>query len=109
MLVVPNFEQLEKWAKASNLTWASTSQLLTMPTVQAKMEKEVFGALSGLAKFELPKKVALIEQDFSIERGELTPTLKVKRRVIDRTYKSRIDQLYEGDDLTATSDWGTPG
>jgi long-chain acyl-CoA synthetase len=109
MLVVPNFEQLERWAKASNLTWASNSQLLEMPTVQAKMEKEVFGALSGLAKFELPKKVALIEQDFSIERGELTPTLKVKRRVIDRTYKSRIDQLYEGDDLTATSDWGTPG
>jgi len=97
MLVVPNFEQLERWAKLKNLIWTSRAQLLTMPTTRAKMEKEVFATLSGLAKFELPKKIALIEQDFSIEQGELTPTLKVKRRVIDRSYKSRIDELYEDD------------
>ena len=48
----------------------------------------------GLARFETPKKIALLEHDFSIERGELTPTLKVKRRVIDKTYKDVIDKLY---------------
>jgi long-chain acyl-CoA synthetase len=42
----------------------------------------------------MPKKLALLEHDFSVERGELTPTLKVKRRVIDRTYKPVIDELY---------------
>jgi len=101
VLVVPNWEQLEKWAKIKNLLWTDRSQLLEMPIVHAKMEKEVFGKLQGLAKFETPKKVALLEHDFSIERGELTPTLKVKRRVIDRTYHDVIDRLYEDEHAAA--------
>jgi long-chain acyl-CoA synthetase len=68
-----------------------------MPTVKAKLEKEVMEELSGLAHFEAPKKVALLEHDFSIERGELTPTLKVKRRVVDKQYKALIDGLYGED------------
>jgi long-chain acyl-CoA synthetase len=100
MLVVPNFEQLEKWAKQRNILWTDRAQLLQMPTIQAKMEKEVREQLAGLAKFETPKKIALLEHDFSIETGELTPTLKVKRRVIDKNHKARIDALYL-DELTA--------
>jgi len=66
-----------------------------MPTTQAKMDKEVMAELEGLAHFESPKKIALLEHDFSIERGELTPTQKVKRRVVDQHYKQLIDSLYE--------------
>jgi long-chain acyl-CoA synthetase len=97
VLVVPNWEQLEKWARIKNLLWTDRAQLLEMPIVHAKMEKEVYAKLEGLARFEMPKKVALLEHDFSIERGELTPTLKVKRRVIDKTYRDVIDRLYESD------------
>ena len=50
--------------------------------------------LAALASFESPKKIALLEHDFSLERGELTPTMKVKRRVIDKDYKEMIDKLY---------------
>jgi len=57
----------------------------------------VQGELDGLAHFEMPKKVALLEHDFSIERGELTPTQKVKRKVVDKNYKSLIDSLYADD------------
>src|SRR5690349_2126266 len=96
VLVVPNWDQLEKWAKLHNILWTERAQLLAMPTIHAKMEKEVFAELEGLARFEQPKKMALLEHDFSIERGELTPTLKVKRRVIDKTYKSLIDSMYSG-------------
>jgi long-chain acyl-CoA synthetase len=95
MLVVPNWDSLEKWAKIKNIIWTDRKQLLAMPTVRAKMEKEVNGTFAGLAHYEAPKKLALLEHDFSIERGELTPTLKVKRRVVDKTYKELIDSLYE--------------
>ena len=50
--------------------------------------------LPALARFEMPKKIGLLEHDFPIERGELTPTLKVKRRIVDKSYKSLIDSLY---------------
>jgi long-chain acyl-CoA synthetase len=95
ILVVPNFDQLEKWAMKRNIIWTDRAQLLRMPTIQAKMEKEVNNELAGAAHFELPKKVGLLEHDFSIERGELTPTQKVKRRAIDTHYKALIDSLYE--------------
>jgi long-chain acyl-CoA synthetase len=95
MLVVPNFEHLERWAAQHNILWTDRSQLLAMPTIQAKMEKEVGEAYVGLAKFETPKKLALLEHEFSIERGELTPSLKVKRKVVDANYKAIIDKLYE--------------
>jgi long-chain acyl-CoA synthetase len=94
MLIVPNWDNLEKWAKLENILWTDRAQLLAMPTVHAKMEKEVQSKFDGLAHFETPKKIALLEHDFSVDSGELTPTLKVKRRVIDRNYKSVIDHLY---------------
>lgn len=94
VLIVPNWDQLEKWAASENISWISRTELLAMPTINAKMEKEVKTQLAGLASYETPKKVALLEHDFSIERGELTPTLKVKRRVIDQTYQPLIDGLY---------------
>ena len=89
VLVVPNWDTLEKWAKSSNIAVDATdADALAMPDVRKKMEKEVIGEVASLARFEMPKKIGLLEHDFSIERGELTPTLKVKRRVIDKTYKS---------------------
>jgi long-chain acyl-CoA synthetase len=94
VLIVPNWEQLEKYAKRKNIIWTDRAQLLQMPTIRAKMEKEVFGQLGSLAKYEMPKKMALLEHDFSIERGELTPKLSVKRKMVDKSYKSVIDSLY---------------
>jgi long-chain acyl-CoA synthetase len=94
MLIVPNFEHLEDWAKRRNFIWTDRMQLIRMPAVHAKMEQEVLGMLEGLAPYERPKKIALLDQDFSLERGEMTPTQKVKRRVVDRNYKDVIDSLY---------------
>ena len=104
MLVVPNFDQLEKWAMKRNIIWTDRAQLLRMPTIQAKIEREVARELEGAAHFEVPKKIGLLEHDFSIESGELTPTQKVKRRVIDKNYKSLIDSLYEDAEKTGVTD-----
>jgi len=104
MLVVPNFDQLEKWAMKRNIIWTDRAQLLRMPTIQAKMEKEVNKELAGAAHFEIPKKIGLLEHDFTIERGELTPTQKVKRRAIDKRYKAMIDAMYEEAERAGTTD-----
>jgi long-chain acyl-CoA synthetase len=101
ILVVPNFEQLEDWAKRRNIVWTDHAQLIAIPAVQTMMEEEVMSQLKGLAHFESPKKVALLEHDFSLERGELTPTQKVKRRVVDQHYKQVIDALYTEEQTAA--------
>ena len=94
LLVVPNWETVEKWAKQQNLVWTERRQLLASPAVVAMLEGEVRGQFADLAKFETPKKIGWLEHDFTIERGELTPKLSVKRRVIDKSYKHVIDALY---------------
>ena len=67
------------------------------------------GEVEGLARYEIPKKIGLLEDDFSIERGELTPTLKVKRRIIDKAYKPMIDTLYQDEREPATAGAGGKG
>jgi long-chain acyl-CoA synthetase len=94
ILIVPDFAQLEKWAKYKNISFASRAELIAKPEVQSKMEREVVGPLADLAHYEVPKKVVLLEHEFSLERGEMTPTLKVKRRVVDEHYKETIDRIY---------------
>jgi long-chain acyl-CoA synthetase len=74
-----------------------------MPTVNAKMDKEVRSKLTGLAPFEMPKKIALLGADFTVDSGELTPTLKVKRRVVEKNHKSLIDSLYDATDPALVS------
>jgi len=103
ILVVPNFERLEQWARERNLTYGSRGELMVLADAKAKIEREVMGGLRELAKFEMPKKVVLIEHDFTIESGELTPTLKVKRRVVERNYKTTIDRIYAEADPTAAA------
>jgi len=103
ILVVPNFDNLERWAAERGLRYGTRAELLELADVHAKMEREVMGTLRDLAKFETPKKVVLLENDFTIESGELTPTLKVKRRVIEKRYKDQIDAAYaSADALTAS-------
>ncbi len=94
MLIVPNFEELEAWATKSNITWTNRAQLITIPAVVAKFDEEVGQQLARLAQFERPKKIALLEHEFTIERGELTPKQSVKRKVINNDYREIIDALY---------------
>ena len=98
VLIVPNWDQLEKWAAAKQIVWTSRAELLQMPTINAKMEKEVKEQLRGMASFEMPKKIGLLEHDFSIERGELTPKLSVRRKVVEKSYERLIESLYAGAD-----------
>ncbi len=94
MLVVPNFDTLRVWAAQQGLPTDDTSALLTKPEVMSKMDQEIKTTLRELAKFELPKKLVLLPRDFTVEAGELTPTLKIKRRVVEQHHRTTIEALY---------------
>ena len=95
MLVVAQYEHLEPWAKDENLAWKDHRELIKLPQVVAKMEQEVLSQLTELARYEMPKKILLLEHDFTVESGDLTPTLKVKRKVVEKKYQREIDAIYE--------------
>jgi long-chain acyl-CoA synthetase len=94
MLIVPNRGQLEGWAERKSVQAESWEALLATPEVQAKMDRELARVLRDRAHFEMPKKLLLLPEDFSIESGDLTPTLKVRRRVVEKRFAKEIDALY---------------
>jgi long-chain acyl-CoA synthetase len=95
-LVVPRFEALEPWARDNGITAPDRSALIAHPEVVARYEHLVSELTPHLAQFEKIKKVALLPREFSLEAGELTPTMKVKRKVVEERYRDVIDRLYEG-------------
>jgi long-chain acyl-CoA synthetase len=95
-LVIPNFDSLEKWARGKGLAFGSREELVSNPEVREHVKREIDRFSEDLAQFEKIKRVAVLPREFSIEGGELTPTLKVKRRVVEQKFKDVIDKLYEG-------------
>ncbi|HSH46213.1 MAG TPA: long-chain fatty acid--CoA ligase [Longimicrobiales bacterium] len=93
VLILPNPERLESWAAAEGIS-ARGSELLREPQVLEKLESEALGRVEHLARFERPKKVALLEGEFTVENGILTPSMKVKRRVVEDRYSDVIEALY---------------
>ncbi len=93
-LVVPVWEQLESYCKLKGIEFKSHSELCHHPRIIDLIQRQIDGLTPNLAKYERIKKVALLENEFTIEGGELTPTLKVKRRVIDQKYRDVIEKLY---------------
>ena len=94
-LIVPNFEQLESFTRNEGISSESPADLCRNPRVLRLFEEEIDKYCEGLARFETVKKVVLIENELTVDGGELTPTLKVKRRVIDEKYEKVIDKIYE--------------
>jgi long-chain acyl-CoA synthetase len=93
-LIVPNFEKLEEYAKSKGMAHGSRRNLIQNESVVRFFLEEVDRSTPNLAPYEKVKKIALLERDFEIERGEITPTLKVKRNIIEEKYRNLIDSLY---------------
>jgi long-chain acyl-CoA synthetase len=94
MLVVPNSAQVKGWAGHKGLPDGDLEQLLGHPDVRQKIEREVRMTLRDLAQFEMPKKLLILPKDFTVEAGELTPTLKVRRRIVEEHNRPAIEALY---------------
>ncbi len=94
VLISPNFVRLEEWARENGIVFSSRAELVANPRVQSLYEGVVEEQNQNLARFEKLKRVMLVPDEFTSENGALTPTLKLRRRVIEERYKKQIDDLY---------------
>jgi long-chain acyl-CoA synthetase len=93
LLVVPNQAKVQEWARSEGIDTTGEA-LLEDARVKSKIEQEALGRLGDFARFETPKKVALLSAEFTVESGVLTPTQKVKRRVVQERFADVIEGLY---------------
>jgi long-chain acyl-CoA synthetase len=94
-LIVPNFEALNDWAAKRGLPVTAPAELIVRPEVEAAFQEIVDGVNQNLARFESVKRFRLVAEPFTIGGGELTPTLKVKRRVVEKRYGALLASMYE--------------
>jgi long-chain acyl-CoA synthetase len=94
VLVSPNFGPLEEWARENSIPFASRAELVAHPKVQALYEAIVEAVNGHLARFEKLKRVLVVADEFTADNGALTPTMKLRRKVIEERYRRQIDELY---------------
>ncbi len=93
-LIIPNFAALERLAGEQGIHVAAPADLARHPKVIERLEKEVEGRCADLAPFERIKKITVLDREFSITDGEMTPTMKIRRREVEKRYREVIDRMY---------------
>jgi long-chain acyl-CoA synthetase len=93
-IVSPNFPALEQWAREQGIAFQSREELVSNPKVIEEFHRILADVNQDLAHFETIKKIVLVPDDFTVSAGEVTPTLKLRRKAIEQKYKEQIDALY---------------
>jgi long-chain acyl-CoA synthetase len=95
VILSPHFPLLEDWAHANGVAFSSRQELVATAKVRELYKGIVEDLNKRLAHFETIKKIVIVPDEFTVASGEITPTLKLKRRVIETKYKQQIDELYQ--------------
>ena len=93
-LAVPSFENLKKYAIEHKIAYEDIEELINQSQIKEMFEKRIEALQKDFSVFEKIKKFSLLPKEFSIEAGEITATLKLKRKVIQKKYKGIIDKMY---------------
>jgi len=96
-LIVPNFEKLEEYARFVKIPFKDRAELVRNEQIESFLRSEIDRSTPNLASYERIKKIAILDHEFDIERGEITPTLKVKRNIIENRYQELIEGMYKDD------------
>ena len=96
-LIIPAFDELKKWAKRKGVEFTDTTDLIAKSEVNELIGNEIDKYTKNFARVEQIRKFNLLDAEWSQETGELTPTLKIKRRVIDEKYAKEIESMYPND------------
>jgi long-chain acyl-CoA synthetase len=98
-LLVPDFEALRPWARGQGVTFGSDEELVKAPEVRKLLAAEIEPVNAKHARYERIQAWDLLPAEFTLEGGELTPTQKIKRRVVHNKYKDTIDRMYREADV----------
>ena len=94
VIISPHFPLLEDWARANKVDFSSRQELVANNKVRELYRGIVEDVNKKLAQFETIKKIVIVPDEFTVATGEITPTMKLKRRIIEAKYKDQIEQLY---------------
>ena len=94
-LIVPAYSQLEEWARDNGVSYSTIDELCAHPKVKAMMKERIDTLQQTLSHYEQIKRFTILPKPFSMESGELTNTLKLRRQVVNKNYKEFIDKMYE--------------
>ena len=94
-LIVPAYSQFEEWARDNGVSYSTIDELCAHPKVNAMMKERIDTLQQTLSHYEQIKRFTILPKPFSMESGELTNTLKLRRQVVNKNYKEFIDKMYE--------------
>jgi len=103
VIISPCFPLLEEWARANEVSSSSRRELVSSPKVQTLYEGIVEELNRNLARYETLKKVLVVPDEFTAEDGSLTPSMKLRRKVVEQRYRKQIDELYEEVEVAVVS------
>ena len=95
-LIVPDFGSLQEYADTHGIKYSSNEELVESPEITRLINQDIDALQKDLANFERVRRFTLLKKPFSIEEGELTPSLKVRRKVVEEKYAGVIQGMYEG-------------
>ena len=95
-LIVPDFEAVKEFADSHKISYSNIEELSNHNLVQELMEKELGKIQKNLANYEKVRKFTILEKPFTLETGEITPSLKIKRKVVEERYSEKIEKMYSG-------------
>lgn len=94
VLISPNFPALETWARGQGIAFSSRKELVANPAVQAAYQQVVDRVNATLANFETMKRLCVVADEWTLDTGELTPSMKLKRRFVEQRYAAEIACFY---------------
>jgi len=96
-LIVPDFEALKEYADSHKILYTKAEQLTKEKEIYELIEKEMAGIQKKLANFERVRKFTLLDHPFTLETGEITPNLKIRRKIVEDRYQNLIEEMYTGE------------
>ncbi|MHB1688675.1 MAG: AMP-dependent synthetase/ligase [Ignavibacteriaceae bacterium] len=93
-LIVPDFESIKEYADSNNIPYTNVEELVKRKEIYDLIDKDMSKIQKKLANFERVRKFALLEKPFALEEGEITPSLKIRRKIVEERYSHLIDEMY---------------